>query len=172
MPGLRGALGNDGTTHPAEPCDCPKCERCGIRPATIRSLCEVCDDLCARESVMDGARRMAGEIDAAAGERATVSWFARRLLRLMWTATENDLVPPHGLPDVAAYLALAGYPSQPGVDEPYDGEGRELGELILEAASGLLRDRFDPATPDSPADLAVFALAADPVPVPAKWLSC
>ena len=125
---------------------------------------------CARENVMDAAQLMAAEIDRQAGDAGhTARWFARRLLRLMWTATHSDLMPPRGLPDVAAYLALAGYPYQPGADEPHDGEGGELGEQILETASAYLRDRFDPALPDSADEFALYANAATPVPVPTRW---
>ena len=146
------------------------CERCGIRVAAAGPMCQTCDDRCTRENVMDAARLMAAGIDRQAGDAGhTARWFARRLLRLMWTATRNDLAPPHGLPDVAAYLALAGYPYQPGADEPYDGEGCELGEQILDAAAAYLRDRFDPAVPDSPGELTLYADAATPVPVPVHW---
>jgi hypothetical protein len=125
---------------------------------------------CARENVMDAAQLMAAEFARQAGDAGhTARWFARRLLRLMWTATSDDLVPPHDLPDVAAYLALAGYPYQPGADEPSGGEGGGLGEQILDAASAYLRDRFDPAAPDDPDELALYADAATPVPVPARW---
>jgi hypothetical protein len=66
---------------------------------------------CARENVMDAAQVMSAGLDRLADDAGhTARWFARRLLRLMWTATPSDLMPPHGLPDVAAYLALAGYP--------------------------------------------------------------
>jgi hypothetical protein len=123
----------------------------------------------ARENVVDAAQLMAAEFDRQVGDAGhTARWFARRLLRLMWTATRSDLVPPHGLPDVAAYLALAGYPYRPGAGEPH-GEGGELGEQILEAASAYLRDRFDPAVPDSADELALYASAARPVPAPARW---
>ncbi len=52
---------------------------------------------CARENVMDAAQLMAAEIDRQAGDAGhTARWFARRLLRLMWTATHSDLMPPRG----------------------------------------------------------------------------